>query len=336
MNVKHIISVIDSHTAGEPTRIIVDGFGKVKGDTMAERMDYLKTHMDWLRKSLMHEPRGHRDMFGAILLPPIDPSADAAVIYMDGKGYLNMCGHGTLGICAMMVETGRVESKPGKTMVRLEVPAGIIEGTVLTDENGRVTEVSFVDVTSYAWVLDKEIELPEYGKIIVDVGYGGNFFVIVDATQLGIESIDSEYTNELIKKGMAVLNAANKQIPVQDKTKKHIRTIDLCIITAPPSGPHADARNIVIFGLGQADRSPCGSGTCARMAVLHRKGKLAVGQEFRHESSIRSVFKGEILSETKVGDIPAIVPKVSCRPFLTGFHKFVIDPEDPFANGFVL
>ncbi len=336
MNVKHIISVIDSHTAGEPTRIIVDGFGKVKGSTMAERMDYLKNHMDWLRKSLMHEPRGHRDMFGAILLPPVDPSADVAVVYMEGKGYLNMCGHGTLGICGMMVETGRVESKPGKTAVRIEVPAGIIEGTVLTDENGRVTDVSFVDVTSYAWVLDKEIEVPEYRKIIVDVGFGGNFFVIVDVAQLGIESIDPEHTDELIKKGMNVLDAANKQIPVQDKTKEHIRTIDLCMITAPPSGPHADARNIVIFGLGQADRSPCGSGTCARMAVLHRKGKIAVGQKFRHESSIRSVFTGEILSETKVGDFPAIVPKISCRPFLTGFHKFVIDSEDPFANGFVL
>ena len=336
MNFKHIISVIDSHTAGEPTRIIVDGFGKVCGATMAERMDYLKNNMDWLRKSLMREPRGHRDMFGGILLPPLDTSADAAVIFMDGGLYYNMCGHASLGICAMLVETGRVTAKQGDNIVHLETPAGIVEGIVTLDNNGKVESVRVIDVPSFAWAIDQTIDFAPVGKITVDVAFGGNFFVIVDAAQLGIKSIDPEYTNDLIKVGIAVRQAANKQIAVQHPVKKHITAIDICMITAPPSGTHADGRNIVILGEAQADRSPCGTGTCARVATLHRKGKLKVGQLFRHESSIRSVFNAKIKAETMVGNLPAVIPEISCRPFITGFHQFVIDPEDVFAEGFTL
>lgn len=336
MKNNNIISVVDSHTAGEPTRIIVDGFPRVMGSTMAEKMDYLRNNMDWLRKSLMREPRAHRDMFGCILLEPTDPSADAAVIYMDGGKYYNMCGHASLGVCAMMVETGRVKSTIGDNIVRLETPAGIVEGTVTIDEKGKVSKAELIDVPSFAWTLDEKIDLPGIGEIKVDISFGGNFFVIVDAKQLGLDSIDPEHTNELIKIGVAVRKAANEQISVQHPVKKHITTIDICMITAPPSGPHADARNIVILGDAQADRSPCGTGTCARMAALHRKGELPIGQLFRHESSIRSVFDAEILSETAVGDILAIIPKISCRPFITGFHQFIINWEDPFAEGFVL
>ncbi|MCX6994015.1 MAG: proline racemase family protein [Kiritimatiellaeota bacterium] len=336
MRFKQMVSVVDSHTAGEPTRIIVDGFPPVKGHTMAERMRYLASNMDWLRKSLMREPRAHRDMFGGILLPALDPRADAAVIYMDGGLYYNMCGHASLGICAMMVETGRIAATPPYTVVKLETPAGIVEGTVTTDPEGCVKEVSLVDVPSFAWTVDSQIDLPGHGSITVDIAFGGNFFVIVEAAQLGVTSIDPEHTNELIKLGIAIRSAANRQIQVQHPVQRHIQTIDICMITAPPSGPHADARNIVILGEAQADRSPCGTGTCARMAVLHRKGRLRLNQPFRHESSIRSVFKGEIIAETQVGDIPAIIPRISCRPFLTGFHRFVIDPEDPFAEGFAL
>lgn len=336
MKFKHTISVIDSHTAGEPTRIITDGFPPVKGRTMAERMQYLQTHMDWLRKALMREPRGHRDTFGGILLPPLDATADASVIYMDGGLYYNMCGHASLGICAMLVETGRIPATHPQTNVRLETPAGIVEGTVTSRADGSIEEVSLIDVPSFAWALDKPIELPGFGTVIVDVAFGGNFFVIVDSAQLNIQSIDPAHTHELIQVGIAVRAAANRQIAVQHPVKTHIRTIDICMITAPPSGPHADARNIVILGEAQSDRSPCGTGTCARMAVLHRKGQLAIHQPFRHESSIRSVFHGEIIDETKVGTIPAIIPKISCRPFITGFNQLVIDPEDPFAEGFSL
>jgi proline racemase len=336
MKFKRMISTVDSHTAGEPTRIIVDGFPLVKGATMAERMAYLQTEMDWLRKSLMREPRAHRDMFGGILLPPLDPRADASVIYMDGGLYYNMCGHGSLGICAMMVETGRVKLTPPNTLVRLETPAGMVEGTVTTDEAGRIREVSLVEMPAFAWALDQKLTVPGYGKITVDITYGGNFFVLVDQKELGIASLNPQHTTDLIRAGVSVRAAAREQIKVQHPVQKHINSIDIAMITGPASGPHADARNIVILGEAQADRSPCGTGTCSRMALLHRKGKLAKGQLFRHESSIRSVFHGKVLGETKVGDIPAIIPQISCRPFLTGFHSFVIDEDDPFAEGFAL
>ncbi len=303
---------------------------------MTERVEYLSEKMDWLRKSLMREPRGHRDMFGAILLPPIDPTADVAVIFMDGGRYYNMCGHASIGICAMLVETGRVDVMPLHTVVRLETPMGIVEGTVTTKLDSKVDEVSLVGVPSFAWVLDKKIEVPDQGEVMVNVGFGGNFFVMVDSAQLGFENIHTQYMNELIKSGIAIRKAANEQIFVKHPTKEKINTIDFCMITAPPSCPHADARNIVVIGKDQADRSPCGTGTCARMAVLHRKGLLPINQIFRHESTIHSVFKGEIVAETFVGDLPAIVPKISCRPFLTGFHQFVIDYDDPFGEGFVI
>jgi proline racemase len=336
MMFKHIINAIDSHTAGEPTRIIIDGFPQVKGNTMTERVEYLREKMDWLRKSLMREPRGHRDMFGAILLPPIDSTADVAVIFMDGGRYYNMCGHASIGICAMLVETGRVDVMPLHTVVRLETPMGIVEGTVTIQPEGEVDVVSLVGVPSFAWVLDKKIDVPGHGELTVNVGFGGNFFVIVDSDQLGLENIDPQHMNELIKSGIAICKAANEQIFVKHPTKEKINTIDFCMITAPPSCPHADARNIVVIGKDQADRSPCGTGTCARMAVLHRKGLLPINQIFRHEGTTHSVFTGEIIAETFVGDLPAIIPKISCRPFLTGFHQFVIDYDDPFGEGFVI
>ena len=336
MKFKHIIGAIDSHTAGEPTRIIIDGFPQVKGNTMTERVEYLREKMDWLRKSLMREPRGHRDMFGAILMPPIEPAADVAVIFMDGNRYYNMCGHASIGICAMMVETGRIDITPMHTVVRLETPIGIVEGTVTTKPDGEIEEVGLVGVPSFASILNKKIEVPVQGEVMIDVGFGGNFFVMVDSAQLGFDKILPKHMNELIKSGIAIRESANEQISVKHPTNEKINTIDFCMITAPPSSPGTDARNIVVIGKDQADRSPCGTGTCARMAVLHSKGQLPVNQTFRHESTIGSVFKGEIVAETFVGDLPAVIPKISCRPFLTGFHQFVIDHDDPFAEGFII
>ena len=337
MKFSRMISVVDSHTAGEPTRMVVDGVGKVAGATMAEKLAYLKTEKDWIRKILMTEPRGHRDMFGVFLLPPVDPTADAGIVFMDGGGYLNMCGHGSLGMCAMLVETGRKETTGNQTPVRLESPVGMVEGTVHLDDNGRIRDVSLVDVPSFAFALDQKIQVPGLGEVKVDVGYGGNFFAIVSAQSLGIASIGPENTVDIIRTGIAVRDAADAQIQVSHPDYPHIKSIDLCMITAEPSSPdHADARNMVVFGDGQADRSPCGTGTCARMAVMHRKGLLKTGEAFRHESSIGSVFRAKVLRETTVGDFPGIIPEIACRPYITGFNRYVLDPDDIFQEGFSL
>jgi proline racemase len=337
MNFSHRLTVIDGHTAGEPTRMIMGGYPKLAGATLAERMADMRANHDWVRRVAMNEPRGHRDMFGGVLMDAIDPSADIGVFFIDGGQYYNMCGHASLGICAMMVETGRKAIDPsGTTIVRLETPAGLVDGTVKTAPGGAIESVSLIDVPSFALHLDVSVDVPGFGRVAADIGYGGNFFVIADAAAMGFSSIDPEHTNALITAGIALREAANAQIPVQHPTLAHIRRIDIAMLTAAPSGPHADARNIVILGAAQADRSPCGTGTCARMAVLHAKGRLKTGELFRHESSIRTVFDSVVLGETSVGGLKAVIPRIACRPFITGFNELVVDPADPVRHGFTL
>jgi proline racemase len=337
MKFKHRLNIIDGHTAGEPTRLIVSGYPRLKGATLAERMADMRDNHDWVRRVAMNEPRGHRDMFGGVLLEPFDPAADIGVFFIDGGQYYNMCGHASLGICAMMVETGRKATDPsGETIVRLETPAGLVEGTVITAPDGSIITVKLIDVPSFAFALDRLMDVPGYGQVRVDIGYGGNFFVIAKAKDLGFASIDPEHTTRMIEAGITLRNAANAQIKVQHPVLAHINRIDIAMLTAAPSGPHSDARNVVILGAAQADRSPCGTGTCARMAVLHAKGELKTGERFRHESSIRTVFDSVVLSATKVGALSAIIPQIACRPFLTGFSELVVDADDPLAFGFVV
>ncbi|RWI85430.1 MAG: proline racemase [Mesorhizobium sp.] len=336
MKFTHRLSIVDSHTAGEPSRFVVSGFPKIPGSTMAERMRNLRNDFDWVRRVTMNEPRGHRDMFGGVLVPPADPTAHVGVVYMDGGQFYNMCGHASLGLCGMLVETGQVPRTGTTTEVRIDTPAGLVVGSVTTTEDGAIEAVSLIDVASFAFALDQQIDVPGYGRIRVDFGYGGNIFVIAEAEALGFRSIDPEHTTELIKAGVALREAARQQFRFQHPEQPHINGIDLAMLTAAPSSDVTDARNIVILGEAQADRSPCGTGTCARMAVEHAKGKLGVGQRFRHESSIKTYFDARILETTRVGDLQAVVPEISCRPFLTGFSEFVVDPDDPLGHGFTL
>lgn len=335
MRVKHRLSVIDSHTAGEPTRMITGGVPKIPGKTLAERMAYLRDNMDWVRRVAMNEPRGHRDMFGCLLMEPIDSRAVIATIYMDGGQYYNMCGHASLGIAGMMVETGRIAVTGAQVSVCIETPAGLIDATVTVDAAGDIVSVSLIDVPSFAVELDRMIEVPGWGTVRVDVGYGGNFFVIAEAQDMGFDDIGPAQTTDMIRAGVALRSAARDQIKVLHPYLPHIASIDLAMLTSPPTDPClAEGRNIVILGAAQADRSPCGTGTCARLSVLHAKGARKVGEVYRHQSSIGTVFDATILAETKVGKYPAIVPQIACRPHLTGFSEFIVDPADPVGFGF--
>ena len=335
MKIDHRLTVIDSHTAGEPTRMILSGYPKLTGATLAERMAELRDRHDWVRRVAMTEPRGHRDMFGCVLMPPLDPAADIAAIFMDAGRYYNMCGHASLGIAGMMVETGRVPTTPPETRVVIETPAGLVEATVATDAEGAVTGVSVIDVASFAVALDRVIEVPDFGAVRVDIGYGGNFFVIARAEDMGFADVGPALTDPLIAAGVALRSAANAQIPVCHPERPHIDRIDIAMLTGPPTAA-ANARSIVVLGDGQADRSPCGTGTCARMAVLHAKGALAVGQAWRHQSSIGTVFDARILSTATVGKYSAVVPWISCVPYLTGFSDLVVAHDDPVGYGFSL
>ncbi len=328
------IHAIDSHTMGEPTRIIIGGIPKIPGNTMPEKKEYLEKNLDNLRTATMLEPRGHADMFGSIITEPCNKEADFGIIFMDGGGYLNMCGHGSIGAMTVAVETGMVEAVEPVTHIKMEAPAGLILGEVKV-ENGRAREVSIVNVPAFLYKSDVEIEVPGLGKVIVDISFGGSFFVLVSAVQLGVE-LDPKNINKLRDFGLQIREIVNKTVPMQHPTLSHIKTADLVEIYGPAQHPDADYKNVVVFGNGNIDRSPCGTGTSAKMATLYSKGHLKVGEEFIYESILGTLFKGKILDTLKVGEFEAVTPQITGSAYITGFNHFVIDENDPVKYGFTL
>ena len=334
MGLTKSVYAVDSHTAGESTRVVVGGIPKIPGKSMPEKKEWLESRMDYLRTALMLEPRGHNDMFGAILTSPTTEEADYGIIFMDGGGYLNMCGHGTIGAMTVAVETGMVEVTEPITKVVQEAPAGLIRGEVLV-EKAKAKTVSFQNVPSFLYKRDCALELPGYGKIKFDVSFGGSFFAIVKAEQVGL-SLVPENAEKLKELGIALREIINKEIPVQHPSLPHIHTVDLVEWWSETETKGATLRNCVVFGQGQVDRSPCGTGTSAKMATLFAKGELKIGEEFYYESILGTIFKGEILGTTKVGEYEAVIPRISGSAYITAFNHFVIEEEDPLKYGFVL
>ena len=328
------VHTVDTHTEGESTRVVVGGIPKITGHTMPEKKEWLEKNLDYLRTALMLEPRGHNDMFGAILTEPTVEEADYGIIFMDGGGYLNMCGHGTIGAMTVAVETGMVEVTEPITKVVQEAPAGLIRGEVLV-EKAKAKTVSFQNVPSFLYKRDCALELPGYGKIKFDISFGGSFFAIVKAEQVGL-SLVPENAEKLKELGIALREIINKEIPVQHPSLPHIHTVDLVEWWSETETKGATLRNCVVFGQGQVDRSPCGTGTSAKMATLFAKGEMKIGEEFYYESILGTIFKGEILGTTKVGEYEAVIPRISGSAYITAFNHFVIEEEDPLKYGFVL
>ncbi|MTK11153.1 MAG: proline racemase [Clostridiaceae bacterium] len=334
MKSERTIFAIDSHTMGEPTRIVVGGVPNIPGKTMPEKKAYLEEHLDWVRTAIMLEPRGHNDMFGSIVTQPTTEEADLGIIFMDGGGYLNMCGHGSIGASTVAVETGMVPAVEPVTHLTLEAPAGLVKASVKV-ENGKAKEVSIINVPAFLYKRDVEVDVPGIGKVTMDISFGGSFFAIVKAENLGLE-ISPASAQKLIEVGMNVIKAVNEQIEIQHPTLPHIKTVDLCEIYGPAKSADATMQNAVVFGQGQLDRSPCGTGTSAKMATLYAKGLLKMKEDFIYESIIQTKFKGRVLEETKVGDYDAIIPEITGAAYITGHNQFFIDPEDPVKYGFVL
>ncbi len=334
MKINRGIQAIDSHTMGEPTRIVTGGIPNIKGNTMAEKKEYLENNLDHIRTAIMLEPRGHNDMFGSVLTQPCSDEADLGVIFMDGGGYLNMCGHGTIGAVTAAIETGMVEPVEPVTDVTIEAPAGLVKASAKVMD-GRVREVSFINVPAFLYKRDLEVELEEVGTVKFDISFGGSFFAIVHAKQLGVE-IKPENTCELTTLGLKLRDKINETIEIKHPTLDHINTVELVEIYDEPTNPKATYKNVVVFGQGQVDRSPCGTGTSAKLATLYSKGELQQGEEFVYESILGTLFKGEIVGTDKVGEYDAIIPRISGAAYITGFNHFVIDPEDPLKYGFVL
>ena len=335
MKISRQIMAVDSHTMGEPTRIIISGIPNIPGDTMPEKKAYLENNLDHLRTAVMLEPRGHNDMFGSILLAPTKKEADLGIIFMDGGGYLNMCGHGTIGAMTVAVELGYVDVQEPITEITLEAPAGLVKGRVKV-QDGKALEVSFSNVPSFLFKTDVEVNIPELGKTItIDVAFGGSFFAIVESKQLGID-ICPKNAADLNTIGMAILKAVNEQVEVVHPTLPHIKSIDLVEIYGPAKGEGATLQNVVVFGDGQVDRSPCGTGTSAKIATLFTKGKLKKGETFVYESIIGTQFKGQVLDSYEKDGVLYVIPEITASAYITGMNQLLIDPQDPLKHGFSL
>lgn len=333
MKASKALFTVESHTMGEPLRLVVGGVPTLKGNTIPEKREYFINHYDYMRKALMQEPRGHKDMFGCILTEPTMPEADVGVIFMHGEGFHNMCGHGTIATNTILVETGMVPVVEPVTTIKMEAPAGLVTVHVNV-ENGHAKNVSFENVPAFLYKEGVEVDVPGYGKYTIDISFGGSFFAIIDAKQLGLD-ICPENATKLTQVGMAIIHAANEQIKVEHPELPHIKTIDLCEIYGPAKSDDADMQNITIFD-NQIDRSPCGTGTCAKVATLWAKGELKLGEEFVYESVIKTKFVGKALRETQVGPYKAIIPQVTGSAYITGYAQWMIDEDDPVKHGFAL
>ncbi len=327
------LTCLETHTAGEPTRIIINGAPELAGNTMMEKKNYLREHFDHYRRAIMLEPRGHRDMFGAMLLPPCNPHADLGVIFMDSSNYLNMCGHGSIGVATVAVETGLVKVSEPYTYLTLDTPAGLIPARVKV-QDGRAREVSIQNVPAFCYKENVELEI-EGRRITLDISFGGSFFALVNCEQIGCEICDKDL-NTIIPWGMKILDTINHTIPIRHPYLD-ISTVDLVEFYGQSFDEGTDMKNVVIFGKGQFDRSPCGTGTSAKIAHLHAKHKLAPGDEFRYESITGTIFKGEIVGELDLLDgTHAIIPRITSTAYITGISHWLSNEEDPLNTGFLV
>ena len=333
MRFERIISTIDAHAAGEPLRIITSGVPPLPGATILERRRYMAEHLDDVRRTLLFEPRGHADMYGAVLTPPVSPGADFGVLFLTNEGYSTMCGHGVIALSTVLLETGMVASRKEQTEVVYDSPAGLIKASAVVDD-GRVTSVAFRNVPAFRFAHDLEV-MTGVGRVRVDVAYGGAFYALVDAADLGVEVLP-ENAVTLTKLGMEIKRAVDREIEVVHPDEPELRGIYGTIISEPPRTASGDGRNITIYAEGAVDRSPCGTGTSAKLACLYEDGRLPLGKPYVHESVIGTMFTGRVLGETAVARYPAVETEIAGRGFMTGFHQFVVDPDDPTAGGFLV
>lgn len=325
---------IDAHTCGNPVRLVAGGGPVLHGATMSDKRNHFLQEYDWIRKGLMFEPRGHDMMSGSILYPPHDPSNDVAVLFIETSGCLPMCGHGTIGTITIAIEEGLITPKvPG--IVRMEAPAGLVL-IEYKQEGKKVKSVKLTNVAAYLAATDLEVECPDLGMLKVDVSYGGNYYAIVDV-QENFPGLEHYTASQLISWARELRKRINDKYTFVHPDNPHINGCSHVLWTGSVLDPAATARNAVFYGDKAIDRSPCGTGTSARMAQWYAKGKLKKGDAFIHESIIGSKFIGTIEEETTVGGMPAIRPGIEGWARIYGYNTISIDPEDdPYAYGFTV
>jgi 4-hydroxyproline epimerase len=328
---RHVFRCIDGHTAGNPVRLVIEGKPELNGATMSERRQDFLARYDWIRTGLCFEPRGHDMMSGGFLYPPTAPEADVGILFIETSGCLAMCGHGTIGIVTFGIENGLIRPRtPGRFIA--EVPAGNIELNYVQD-SGRVRSVRIRNVPSYLAAENISVDAPDLGPLTLDIAYGGNFYAIIEP-QGSYRGVDDLGAARILQLSPIIRNLVREKIEPVHPLDPTIRGVSHVLWADRPKGEGAHGRNAVFYGDKAIDRSPCGTGTSARMAHLHAKGKLKLGDRFVHESYILSRFIGRVEAETEIGGRPAIIPSIEGAAIATGRNEIWIDDEDPFAHGF--
>jgi 4-hydroxyproline epimerase len=327
----HTFSCIDAHTCGNPVRVVTGGGPRLDGDSMSDRRLHFLREYDWIRTGLMFEPRGHDMMSGSILYPPTLPDTDLGLLFIETSGCLPMCGHGTIGTVTVLVEHGLVRPRtPG--VLRLEVPAGLVEA-YYTMDGPHVASVRIVNVPSFLHTAGLPVECPDLGRLTVDVAYGGNYYAIVDP-QGSYRDLEQLSAGDIQRLSPILRERINASATFVHPENPAIRGCSHVQWTGKPKAPGASGRNAVFYGARAIDRSPCGTGTSARMAQLAAQGRLRPGETFVHESIIGSLFTGRVEGTTTVGSFPAIIPSIEGWARVTGLNTIVIDDRDPYRHGF--
>ncbi|MBD3413520.1 MAG: proline racemase [Candidatus Aminicenantes bacterium] len=328
------IETLEAHTAGEPLRLITKGLPAIPGDTILEKRRYFRRHLDHIRTGLMWEPRGHADMYGAVLTEPVSSDADFGVFFLHNQGYSTMCGHAIVALAKMTLDTGMIKKQGSHPEVRIDTPAGLVRATALR-EKGTVQQVSFLNVPSFVYKKDLEVRVPDLGLIHYDIGFGGAFYVFCKAQELKVSLKPDQYSR-LIHLGRVIKKAVMESVDIRHPLEEELGFLYGTIITGSPVNPSHHSRNVCIFADGQVDRSPTGTGVSARAAIHYSRGELRKGETVVIESIIGSEFQVCVKKETRVGDYPAVIPEVTGSASIIGQNQFYFDPDDPFKKGFIL
>jgi len=325
------IRTIDAHAAGEPLRVITNGVDPIPGKTILEKRRYAREHLDSLRRALMFEPRGHADMYGALVTDPVTEDGDVGVLFMHNEGWSTMCGHGIIGLVTVVLETKMLKSTE---TVKLDTPAGRVTAHA-TLEGDRVRKVAFENVPSFSYAMDQTVDVPDIGAIRYDIAFGGAFYAFTQATDLGVELIPRDFRT-LIERGMAVKHAVMQSHPIRHPYEDDLSFLYGTIIVGPPQSTDAHSRNVCIFAEGEVDRSPTGTGVSARLALEYARGRLRRNEPFIVESIIGTRFTGTVVESIKFDQYDAIIPRVEGSAWITGRHEFLVAPDDPIKEGFIL
>ncbi len=328
------IKTIDAHTTGEPLRIILEGLPEIKGSTILKKRKFMKENLDHLRTALMFEPRGHADMYGAIITEPVNDESDFGVLFLHNEGYSTMCGHGIIALTKVFVQTGMIEAIEPITKIKIDTPAGLITSYAQV-KDGKVDSVYFHNVPSFVLTTDQIVDIEVIGKIKYDIAFGGAFYAFVNADELGIGMKEDNF-RELIEKGMAIKKAVMKSYPLKHPFEEDLNFLYGTIFYGKSHSKQADSRNVCIFAEGEVDRSPTGTGVSARIALQFAKDEIKINQPMLIESIIGTKFTGSVHQTTKFGKYDAVIPQVEGNAYITGKHEFLIDPEDPLKEGFIL